>query len=205
MANETNMVQKKIMIAIAAIIVVVGGLYLFSSGDKGQQTTAQVNVDAKTEYNKGVALAKERKFKEALEMYELAAKEGHIQAMAIAGTYLTYGREGIEKDVTKGISYLTKAADAGNGNAAYTLAQVFYRPLDGIKKDIDKSVKYTKLAAEKGHGTAMYVLGTYYENGIGMAKDKDKALEWYEKAEKTTQVQKIREKAASRVMALRNK
>lgn len=203
MANETNMAQKKIMIAIAAVIVVVGGLYLFSSGDKGQQTTAQVNVDAKTEYNKGVALAKEKKFKEALVMFEKAAEKKYLPAVHSAGVYLTYGREGVEKNVAKGISYLTKAADAGYANAAYTLGQIYTKPLDGIKKDFAKGVKYIQLAAEKGHGTAMYVLGIYYENGTGVEKDKNKAIEWYEKAVKTTQVQKIKEKAAARSKALR--
>lgn len=203
MANETNTAQKKIMIAIAAIIVVLGALYLFGSGDKGQQTTAQVSTDAKAEYNKGLAMAKEKKFKEALGMFEKAAEKNYLPAMHTAGVYLTYGRKGIEKDVTKGISYLTKAADAGYANSSYTLGQIYIKPLKGIKKDIAKGVKYIQVAAEKGHGTAMYVLGIYYEKGTGVAKDKDKALEWYEKAEKTTQVQEIKEKAAARSKALR--
>lgn len=182
MANETNMAQKKIMIAIAAVIVVVGGLYLFSAGDKGQQTTAQVSTDVKAEYNKGRALSKEKKYKEALEMYIKAADKGHLAAMNYAGMYLCNGYGGIEKNVAKGISYLTKAADGGLSYAQVNLGRAYMNPQYGLKRDTEKGLKYMNQAAAQNNSDAMLYLGYYYETGMGVEKNKDKALEWYKKA-----------------------
>lgn len=182
MSNETNMAQKKIMIAIAAVIVVLGALYLFGSGDKGQQTTAQVSTDAKAEYDKGRELSKAKKYKEALEMYIKAADKGHLAAMNRAGMYLCNGYGDIKKDVTKGISYLTKAADGGNAAAQVNIGRAYMNPQYGLKRDTEKGLKYMNQAAAQNNGDAMLYLGYYYETGMGVEKNKDKALEWYKKA-----------------------
>lgn len=182
MAKETNITQKKIMMGIAAVVVVLGALYLFSSGNQEQLTTAQVSVDAKDEFNKGRALSKEKKYKEALEMYIKSADKGYFPAMNHAGVYLCNGYGDIEPNVTKGISYLTKAADSGLSYAQVNLGRAYMTPQYGLKRDTEKGLKYMNQAAAQNNSDAMFYLGYYYEVGLGVEKNKDKALAWYKKA-----------------------
>ena len=41
-------------------------------------------------------------------------------------------------------------------------------------------MKYYNLAAAQGHSKSQFQLGYYYENGIGVVQDKNKAYEYYE-------------------------
>lgn len=198
---ENDAKQKKILIGIIAALVVIGGIYLVSTTNNGSNA---VSSDGSAEFKRGVALAKEHKFKEALAEYEKAAEKENMQAAYTAGWYLTQGRKGVEKDITKGMAYLKKAADAGRSEAAYVLGKAYMDPLKGVKRDYKEGIKYIKMAADKGHGTAMYVLGIYYDIGRGVEKDKEEAIEWLEKAAKTSKVKAIKDKATARANKLRS-
>lgn len=196
----TDSMQKKILMGIIVVLVIVGGIYFV--GNNGAKTP-QISSNGVEELRKGRALAKEGKVQEALDMYEKAAERGNLSAMNAAGWYLTRGRDGISKDVAKGVSYLTKAADAGLADAAYNLGKVYMDPLPGVKRDFEKGIKYISQAAEKGHGLAIYFLGIYYEIGRGVEKDTAKALELYDKAAATTRLKNIKARAESRAARLR--
>lgn len=196
----TDSMQKKILMGIIAVLVIVGGIYFVGNTNKG----SQLSSDGSAEYKQGIALSKDSKFKEALEQYEKAAEKGNMPAAYMAGVYLTRGRVGIEKDITKGLSYLKRVADAGGKNAAFDLGKAYMDPLKGVKRDYATGIKYIKMSAEKGHGTAMYVLGIYYEIGMGVEKDRQQAIEWLDKAAKTSKVSSIRTKAAARADRLRS-
>ncbi|MBR4400803.1 MAG: sel1 repeat family protein [Synergistes sp.] len=198
---ENDAKQKKIIIGIIAVLVVIAAIYLVGNSNGGSNA---VSSDGSAEFKRGVELAKEHKFKEALEQYVKAAEKENMQAAYTAGWYLTQGRKGVEKDITKGMAYLKKAADAGRSDAAYVLGKAYMDPLKGVKKDYKEGIKYIKMAAEKGHGTAMYVLGIYYDIGRGVKKDKDKAIEWLEKAAKKSGVKTVRDKAAARANKIRS-
>ena len=176
--------QKKIMIAIAAIIVVLGGLYFAGGTKQSTQPSQTTSASGQEEFARGRALSKEKKFKEALEMYVAAADKGNLNGMNYAGMYLCNGYGGIQKDVAKGIGYLTKAADAGLSVAQVNLARAYMNPQYGLKADREKGLRYMTMAAEKNNSAAMLYLGYYYEAGMGVTKDKEKALEWYAKSEK---------------------
>lgn len=191
---ESDAAQKKI-IGLIVIIVLMGCVYMALNS---------VSSDGSAEFERGVALAKEHKFKDALEQYEKAAGKGNMKAAYIAGWYLTKGRDGIEKDITKGMDYLKKAADAGQKDAAFAFGKAHMDPLKGITKDYDTGIKYIKMAADKGNGTAMYFLGIYYDTGKGVAKDKQKAVEWLEKAAKVSRESAIKAKAKARANKIRS-
>ncbi|MBR0458737.1 MAG: sel1 repeat family protein [Victivallales bacterium] len=44
-------------------------------------------------------------------------------------------------------------------------------------------MEWFRKAVEKGYGDAQYALGTCYQEGFGVEKDMEKAVEWYRKAE----------------------
>ncbi len=179
-----EVLQKKIMIAIAAIIVVLGGLYFAGGTKQPTQPQQTASASGQEELAKGRALSKEKKYKEALEMYIKAADKGNLNGMNYAGMYLCNGYGGIQKDVPKGIGYLTKAADAGLAAAQVNLGRAYMNPQYGLKADREKGLKYMMMAADKNNSNAMLYIGYYYEAGMGVKKDKEKALEWYAKSEK---------------------
>jgi len=59
-----------------------------------------------------------------------------------------YGGEGVEKDLTQAIEWLTKAADQGYGEALFLLGQC-YAEGEGVEKDTAKAKElYQKAVAE---------------------------------------------------------
>lgn len=190
---ENDAKQKKILIGIIAVLVVIGAIYLVGNNSKStsetssqpaKTTAAKVKAPGAEEFAKGRALTKENKLKEALEMYIQAAEKGSLDGMNYAGMYLCNGYGGIQKDISKGIAYLTKAAEAGYAAAQVNLGRAYMNPQYGLKRDLDKGLKYFMAAAEKNNGDAMLYMGYNYEVGRGVKKDKEKALEWYDKAVK---------------------
>lgn len=201
MATENGNKSKLLIIGAIVTIILCLGAVMMLSGGKNSITPTSAN--GAIEYKKGTEFAKEGKFKEALDMYEKAAEAGNLNASNAAGWYLTHGRTGVEKDIAKGMSYLKKAADGGHPGSAYALGQAYMGSVSGVKKDVANGVKYIQLAADRGHGTAMYVMGIYCELGIGIKKDKEKALDWYDKAINTTTDKNIKTKAIARAEKLR--
>lgn len=146
---------------------------------------------------------KKGKFRDALDQYEAAAKRGDTTAMNAAGLYLTYGHCGIEKDITRGIEYLSKAAALGNACAAYNLGRIFMGALGAEKQNIGDGLKYMHIAAENGHAMAMYKLGLCYEAGNGLKRDTQKAIEWYEKILTLSSDKALKENVLRRMEILR--
>lgn len=180
----TDSMQKKVLMGIIAVLVIVGGIYFVGNNGAKTPQPAQTSDNGVEEFRKGRALTKEKKMQEALDMYIQAAEKGNLRGMYYAGMYLCNGYGEIEKDVTKGINYLTKAADGGNAWAQVNLGRAYMNPLYGLKRDLDKGLKYFLAAADKNNPMAMLYMGYNYEMGRGVEKSKEKALEWYEKAEK---------------------
>lgn len=52
----------------------------------------------------------------------------------------------------------------------------------GIERNPTETAKWYRRAAEQGNGEAQYLLGHCYEQGIGVAQDYMKAVEWYKRA-----------------------
>lgn len=190
---ENDARQKKIIIGIIAVLVAVGAIYLAGSNNNTPTTSSQpaktysakaAKAPGTEEFLKGRALAKEKKLNEALDMFIQAAEKGNATAMTYAGMYFCNGYGGIKIDVTKGIDYLTKAADMGDDWAQVNLGRAYMNPQYGLERDLDKGLKYFMAAAEKKNGDAMLYMGYNYEVGRGVKKDKEKALEWYDKAVK---------------------
>lgn len=148
---------------------------------------------------------KKGKYRNALDQYEAAALRGDTTAMNSAGWYLTHGHCGIEKDITRGMEYLNKAAALGNANAAYNLGRIYMGSLGTERQNICEGLKYIQIAAEKGHTMAMYKLGLCYEAGNGLTRDTKKAIEWYEKILIQTRDKTLKENVLRRMEILRNK
>ena len=89
---------------------------------------------------------------------------------------LQYLNEGYYRDAAE---WLLKAAEKGHIEAQYYLGET-HRVWRGGKWS--EAAKYYEKAAEQGHADAQYRLGWCYDNGYGVTRNGNTALEWYEKA-----------------------
>lgn len=99
-------------------------------------------------------------FKVAIEYYEKAIAEEVHDAYCNLGNIYALGlaeEQGIPRDVHKGIGYLTKGAEEGSRQAAYTLG-CFYEKGEFIAQDHKKACYYLVLATLAKHEQAHRVL-----------------------------------------------
>lgn len=76
------------------------------------------------------------------------------------------------------VARLTPKADAGDPEAQYELAAVYF---DGpqAKELLPEIMNLNEKAATKGYTDAQYFLGVMYDKGRGVANDDVKARNWY--------------------------
>ena len=86
----------------------------------------------------------------------------------------------INKDISKAIYWLDKAASKGDETAMFYLGEIYDQVED--YQDICKAVYWYRKAAEAGDSDAQYNLAICYEHGDGVEKDFSKAVYWWKKA-----------------------
>jgi hypothetical protein len=115
----------------------------------------------------------ERKSKdEAMSLLQEAAKTGHTRALL---TLYQAHRNAVDGRAAA-LSYLRQAAEAGDAESQNTLALELF-----IDKHPDRSeiAGWYRKAAQQGQREAAWSLGQHYEEGDGVPRSPDKALEWY--------------------------
>lgn len=109
--------------------------------------------------SKGASLYQDEDYLESVEYYRIAAAMGEIQAVSNLGYCYLYGRD-IEANTSLAIAYFTIAANQGNIDAAYKLADIYGSDKWGVK-DKELSVYYYNdagsllLGDDWGDGTAI--------------------------------------------------
>lgn len=109
---------------------------------------------------------------------ELKAEAGDIAAQAEWGIALS---KGTAQQKSEAIHCLESAAAQKNPAAMQRLG-FLYTYGKSVARDVDKGVALTRAAAEANDANAQIDLGYNYANGIGVEKDYQQALAWYEKA-----------------------
>ena len=118
---------------------------------------------------------------EAERLYREAADKGDADAQFRLGFDYLIGAEGLSKDHSKAVEWMTKAADQGEVRAQYQLG-LFYENGNGVPQDYKKAAKWYKKASVQGHRSAQYHLGLFYEKGNGVPHNFITAEEWFKKA-----------------------
>tara|TARA_B100001094_G_scaffold330272_1_gene395093 strand:- start:3022 stop:5133 length:2112 start_codon:yes stop_codon:yes gene_type:complete len=148
---------------------------------------------------------------EVIKWYELAAKQGQVQAQVRLGKI--YLRDIIYKDIDKAVHWFDMAAKQGDAIALYQLSHL-YRSVYGVTKnlmtatslrlasqeqfipasEISLSHAYLDYAhsnhtaslyqssAEEGKRQAQYILGTWHLSGTYVSYDPQKAMHWLTQA-----------------------
>ena len=112
--------------------------------------------------------------KKAYQLFELAAKLGHIRAdHAIGQLYITGALGPVNN--RKATAHYAVAALKGDTYGIYSYGKrIFYG--HGIKQNRTRGLAFMLQAAEMGHTFAMNELSRIFRQGIGVAKDPKRAL-----------------------------
>ncbi len=140
-----------------------------------------VQIITQSLYEEATVLYKNHKYKEAVDLFEQAAKQGHIEACywlgkcyhSWEGVQILYKDSYIEayKEAYKeAVKWYTKAAEQGHVDAQYALRGCYYRG-EGVSKNLQKAFEWEMEAAKQGHALACYSLANKYEEGYRIKED----------------------------------
>ncbi|CAO5683219.1 MAG: hypothetical protein HEEMFOPI_01929 [Holosporales bacterium] len=125
-------------------------------------------------------LIKEQKCEEGLKWYKEAIKNPNKDILCGFGLLHVRGTC-MDKNLYKGIEYLTAASDKNSADAQNNLGVLFVLG-NGTKKDLEKAFKLFNLSASQGWSEAEFNLGICYTLGLGTEKNEEKANEFFEKS-----------------------
>jgi TPR repeat protein len=127
----------------------------------------------------GIAAAGSNKFAQAYYNFLPPARDGDTEAERRLGSLMM--RCANPDDRAQGRSWLDKAADAGDTQAAYLLGTAYMNGA-GVAQDDDKAFALVSKAAQAGMMEAQGTLGYLYSAGRGTPKDAYQGVVWTVKA-----------------------
>lgn len=108
------------------------------------------------------------------------AQKGNAEAQFKVGEMYETGF-GVDKNLKDAELWIKKAADQGHETSGFKL---LYWDLNKNKLNADNKVSFDELVskAEGENGQAMFYLGKMYANAVGVKRNRNKSLEWLNKA-----------------------
>ena len=129
-------------------------------------------------YMRGEGVSKD--FAAALHYFELAAAEGHANAIANAGFVLINGGYGVARNPEKAATLFRRSADLGDTGAMLNLG-ILYALGEAVPKDDTRAFSYYLQSAEAGDAKAVRFVVEGYLDGKGVAADPTRAAMWMER------------------------
>lgn len=108
------------------------------------------------------------------------AKGGSAEAQYKVGEMYETGF-GVKEDQTEAMNWITKSANQGHETAGFKLLYWDVQK-NGLKGENKANVDALKKKANAGNSQAQYYVGKMNAYGVGMKKNPDKAIEWFNKA-----------------------
>lgn len=121
----------------------------------------------------------EKNLREAEKWYVKSAEAGNLQAQSQLGTL--YKEDTELKDYAKALKWNTKAAEVNYPRSVRELGMQYFFGL-GVSKNTAHGIGLFERAARLKDLKAMSYLGYFAMTGQGMAKDREKARQWFQKA-----------------------
>ena len=112
--------------------------------------------------------------------YEKAAMQGDANAQSNLALMYELGR-GVKQDYAKAREWLEKAAEQGNAMAQNNLG-FFYTQENTGMQDYALAHKWLEKAVANKWSPALTTLAFLYNNGLGVKKDRERALDLYRQA-----------------------
>ncbi len=118
----------------------------------------------------------DEEYKKAFLIYKKLAAEGSVPSQVFLGWMYQKGL-GVEKDFEKSFFYYKHAAKLGSSEAQFYLAKLYAK-----QGDFEETKIWYLKAAENKYSPALFRLGWIYDIGRGVTSDKERALQYYERA-----------------------
>lgn len=106
------------------------------------------------------------------------AKAGNPEALKTLAAYYEHDKDNQESQ-QKALAYHRLAAETGDRDAMYNLANFYQYDRGALKKQPEEAFKWHQKAASKGHPNGQFNVAFAYRMGQGVEKDYNKALEYY--------------------------
>lgn len=193
--DEISIQQRTIHSVIANVLSLIEWQEYSKSNDPNglsdaflRQLADQGNEHATLQYGlrcfelKLTDIEKEEQYREAMHYLLPLAQSGNPEAQFCCGKMMFFGF-GTPVDYDGGISFLTQAAEAGDGQALNQLGRMYEFGNDnaGIVKDLKRAKEYYESASEAGLSVAFNNLGWLHMNYTEVL-DHPLAIQYYEKA-----------------------
>ncbi len=156
--------------------------FFYSAAVASVMALASCSPNAETLYQMGQNAYEAGDDSKAMEYFQQASDLGHPDAMVMLGLSYQDGQNGYAKDTKKALDLFEKASAIGSSDASYFAGLLYIDDEDGIPQNKDLAFKYINDAASKGCKDAYYFMGSCYLDGVGVAVDSTKSLEWFMKA-----------------------
>ena len=127
-------------------------------------------------YQQGTGVSKS--YFEAFKWFLKAAEQGEVDAQYNVGIYYRFEKYGIGVNLNESYRWFRKAADQGNANAQDQLGLFFQFGKGGVRRNTQEAFRWYQLAAKQRCSYGQYHVAKCYWNGVGVNRDKNKALEW---------------------------
>ena len=127
----------------------------------------------------------------ALELFAQAAALGHVESAALLGQCYEFG-EVVNQDSNLSIHYYTQAALGGDPESMLAMCAWYLVGNEPyLYKDDVEAFEWAKRAAICRLPKAEITLASFYQKGIGCAKDNAEAQKWYEKAARDGEIKAL--------------
>jgi TPR repeat protein len=111
-----------------------------------------------------------------------AARMGHPRAQSTLGNIYFNGIPTIPKDYRQAAYWYTLAAAQGHRSAQYNLAGMYTNGQGGLSIDLPRAAVLLDAGARQNFAPAQEALGTCYEFGEGVARNRQTAIYWLDRA-----------------------
>ena len=118
----------------------------------------------------------------ALFLFKRLANEGCAPALVEIGNIYEQGGGGVEQDFDEAIKWYLRAVEVLDDPQAHMGLGRIYLLHAGSEKDYANAYYHFSLLVDEGEMGALYALGHLFEFGLGVPKDEQKAIDFYQGA-----------------------
>ena len=118
-----------------------------------------------------------------IQYLQKSAEQGYLLAKAFLANCYLLGKEGVTRDVNKGLRMTEECANAGHVESQVILGLFYYgKNYFGNEPDFEKARKWLTIAADNGKWLATYYLAYIYAKGYGVEQNFEKAHSFIQEA-----------------------
>lgn len=125
----------------------------------------------------GVKMLEQKRYAEAMKLFQAEAKKDNPKAMYYVGDMLNQGL-GTRRQPLSATSWWERCAYLGDAGCQIALAAA-YRNGTGVRVEPRQALIWDRKAAKQGNPVAMKNVGDYFAQGNGQEVDFKEAAKWY--------------------------